>query len=142
VKKRLLIAVGVLLVIAAIGALLRARFLSARDSAMTCTLMAEPAFVGDGERAIAVGNRDSDEWGDVVVTINGRGTSPANKGQASGAYQVHIENLPSLKRRPIQLDEFQKPDGSRWQPLVMRAEAIEVVARLRGEVCRYASDLK
>jgi hypothetical protein len=136
-----LIAVCVVLVVAAAGTLLQ-RWRRGRDAAGACTLNAEPAFVGDGLRAIAMGNRDTDSWGNVVVTIDGTGTAPTNHGQATGAYTVHIEDLPSLKRRTIQLDEFQKADGARWQPLTMRPGQVEVVATLRGEPCHYQSNLE
>lgn len=112
------------------------------DAAGTCVLKAEPALVGNGGRAFAVGNRDTAEWSDVVVTVYGQQTGPGNRGQSTGAYTVKIDPLPSLKRRRIQLDELHASDGSRWQPLVMRPERVNVSATLRGETCRYESELR
>ena len=133
---------GVVLATIGIGGYLSGWFGNRSERSGPCALNAEPAFVGDGQRAIALGNHDLDEWTDVVVTLHGIGTAPENQGQAGEAYLLHLAALESLKRRSIHLDEFQKADGARWQPLIMRPTTIEVEARLRGAVCHFQSDLK
>jgi hypothetical protein len=81
---------------------------------------------------LTVTNRDAASWIDAELRIYGQITSGPNKGPA-GVHTLRRDLAPGVTT--IDLNDFQKADGSRWIPVMMHAEGLGITATLRGEHC-------
>jgi hypothetical protein len=81
---------------------------------------------------LQITNRDAASWDNAELRVYGLITSGPNKGPA-GVHILRRDIAPGVTT--VDLNDFQKADGSRWLPVMMRAEGLGITATLRGEHC-------
>jgi hypothetical protein len=81
---------------------------------------------------LKITNRDAASWDDAELRIYGQITSGPNKGPA-GVHTLRRDIAPGVTT--VDLNDFQKADGSRWIPVMMHADGLGITATLRGEHC-------
>ena len=128
---------GVVLLLAFAG-----QFNQGQPNAGPCTLEAVAAAAPDvvaratkGDetpRVIAVRNRGSSAWRDVELTIRGLGTRGPTQGQPTGPHSYRVLGIDSGELFAKNIDEFKKPDGTPWVPMMMRPTEVTVRASTNG----------
>jgi hypothetical protein len=84
---------------------------------------------------IAIRNRDSAAWTGVVLAVYGFETTGTNGRRVTGRFEHRADDVEAGGLLAASLTDFQKPDGRRWTSVTMKADELEIRAKLHGQPC-------